>query len=90
VLAGERAFAADAVIVGIGLIPGTAVGDCARHYHPALGRRIRLESVPSASEMAKVAASAIVGNPKAISALPWFWSDQFDVKLQMAGMTDGP
>ncbi|MES2258400.1 MAG: FAD-dependent oxidoreductase [Pseudomonadota bacterium] len=117
VLAGGRAFTADCVIVGIGLIPGTAlaenaglevsdgivvdefartgderiyaVGDCARHFHPALGRSVRLESVPSASEMAKAAASAIVGKPKPISAVPWFWSDQFGIKLQMAGMPEG-
>ena len=64
-----------------------AVGDCA---HPALGRRIRLESVPSASEMAKVAASVVHGEtPKAVATEPWFWSDQFNAKLQMVGMTEG-
>ncbi|VVD68336.1 Putidaredoxin reductase [Pandoraea terrae] len=117
VVAGDRRIEADVVVVGIGLIPNTAlaeaaglpvdngivvdefartndpailaVGDCAHHAHPVLGRRIRLESVPSASEMAKVAASVVVGAPKPIAAAPWFWSDQFDAKLQMAGMTDG-
>ncbi|WP_249277475.1 NAD(P)/FAD-dependent oxidoreductase [Pandoraea sp. PE-S2R-1] len=67
-----------------------AVGDCAHHEHPALGRRIRLESVPSASEMAKVAASVVHGDaPKAVATAPWFWSDQFNAKLQMVGMTEG-
>ena len=67
-----------------------AVGDCAHHAHPALGRRIRLESVPSASEMAKVAASVVHGEtPKAVATEPWFWSDQFNAKLQMVGMTEG-
>ncbi|WP_372435863.1 FAD-dependent oxidoreductase, partial [Pandoraea sputorum] len=53
-----------------------AVGDCAHHEHPAPGRRMRLESVPGASEMAKVSASVVHGDaPKAVATAPWFWSD---------------
>lgn len=66
-----------------------AAGDCASHDMARYGRRIRLESVPSASEQAKVTASTICGGSKEITALPWFWSDQYDVKLQIAGLNTG-
>lgn len=66
-----------------------AAGDCASHDMARYGRRIRLESVPSASEQAKVAAATMVGKPKEITALPWFWSDQYDLKLQIAGLNTG-
>ncbi len=62
-----------------------AVGDCANHVNPWLGGRVRLESVPSASELARAAAGVIAGSLKPVSAVPWFWSEQFDVKLQMVG-----
>lgn len=48
-----------------------------------------MESVPSAGEQAKVAAATICGKSKEISALPWFWSDQYDLKLQIAGLNAG-
>lgn len=63
-----------------------AAGDCAIHHMTRYDRRIRLESVPSAGEQAKVAASTLTGGSKEISALPWFWSDQYDLKLQIAGL----
>jgi len=66
-----------------------AAGDCASHPCPHAGRRLRLESVPNAGEHAKVAAATLCGKPAAISALPWFWSDQYDLKLQIAGLNTG-
>lgn len=66
-----------------------AAGDCASHHMARYGRRIRLESVPSAGEQAKVAAATICGKSRKIAALPWFWSDQYDVKLQIAGLNTG-
>lgn len=63
-----------------------AVGDCSNHPNFIYQRRIRLESVPNAVAQAKTAASAICGNDVAYDQLPWFWSDQYDVKLQTAGL----
>ncbi len=66
-----------------------AAGDCTSHDIPRYGRRIRLESVPSAGEQSKVAAATMCGKFKEIAALPWFWSDQYDLKLQIAGLNAG-
>lgn len=66
-----------------------AAGDCASHPCPHYGRRLRLESVPNAAEHARVAAATLCGKEKAITALPWFWSDQYDLKLQIAGLNTG-
>lgn len=66
-----------------------AAGDCANYFDPRYGCRLRLESVPNAGEQAKVVAAAICGKEKEISALPWFWSDQYDLKLQIAGLNTG-
>ncbi len=66
-----------------------AAGDCASQRDPRTGRHRRLESVPSAIEQAKSAAAAICGEPVAHAGLPWFWSDQYDLKLQMAGLNRG-
>ena len=63
-----------------------AVGDVTFRPLPLYDRVARLESVPSALEMAKQAASAIAGRPQPPGEVPWFWSDQFDLKLQMAGL----
>ena len=68
-----------------------AVGDMTRRPIPALGpvhagRRHRLESVPNALEQAKQAAAAIVGRPGPAAEVPWFWSDQYEYKLQIAGL----
>ena len=62
-----------------------AVGDCANHPNPLLGRRLRLESVPNAMEQSRVAAANLTGQSKPYATMPWFWSDQYDLKLQMAG-----
>lgn len=66
-----------------------AIGDVSHHYSPLYERHVRLESVPNATEQAKVVAAHIVGKPKPYNALPWFWSDQFDLKLQIAGLSGG-
>ncbi len=113
-----QSIPADLVIVGIGLIPDTAlaetaglvvdngivvnehaqssdphiyaIGDCAAHaHHGYLHSKIRLESVPNASEQARTAAAAICGKPLPAVTAPWFWSDQYKLKLQMVGLSDG-
>lgn len=64
-----------------------AIGDCANlpsAYAP--GGRVRLESVQNAIDQAKHAAAAICGKPKPYNEVPWFWSDQYDLKLQIAGL----
>jgi 3-phenylpropionate/trans-cinnamate dioxygenase ferredoxin reductase subunit len=66
-----------------------AAGDCANYHDPFYGRRVRLESVSSAVEQAKVAAATMCGRSDEIKALPWFWSDQYDLKLQIAGLNTG-
>ncbi|MCE9521418.1 MAG: FAD-dependent oxidoreductase [Alphaproteobacteria bacterium] len=64
-----------------------AVGDCTNHPCAyAGGGRTRLESVQNAIDQAKHAAAAIVGKPKPYNEVPWFWSDQYDLKLQIAGL----
>ncbi|MEM9552266.1 MAG: FAD/NAD(P)-binding oxidoreductase [Pseudomonadota bacterium] len=105
----------DFVIVGVGIVPNTALaeaagieidngikvnglgqtsipgiwaaGDCASFpYH---GDRIRLESVPNAIDQAECVADNILGAGQNYEAKPWFWSDQYDVKLQIAGLNSG-
>ena len=67
-----------------------AAGDCTNHPNPILGRRLRLESVPNAMEQSRVAATNLAGQEKVYANVPWFWSDQYDLKLQMVGFsTDG-
>lgn len=109
--------AADAVIVGIGVMPNTqlatdagltvsngivvdsrcktsnadvfAVGDCTHHPNSLLGRTLRLESVHNALEQAKTAAANLCGIETEYAQVPWFWSDQYDLKLQIVGLSDG-
>ena len=64
-----------------------AVGDCTNHPNPVLGRRLRLESVPNAMEQSRVAAANLAGGDKVYATVPWFWSDQYDLKLQMVGFS---
>jgi len=66
-----------------------AVGDCTNHPNKLLGRQLRLESVHNALEQAKTAASNICGDALEYAQVPWFWSDQYDLKLQIAGISDG-
>lgn len=83
---------------------GVVVDEAARTSHHAIwaigdmtfrpipvhgGRRHRLESVPNALEQAKQAAAAITGRPAPTPEVPWFWSDQYEIKLQIAGLPDG-
>ena len=66
-----------------------AAGDVTWHHNPIYDRHLRLESVPNATEQAKTVAAHICDKPKAYNSLPWFWSDQFDLKLQIAGLSTG-
>jgi 3-phenylpropionate/trans-cinnamate dioxygenase ferredoxin reductase subunit len=66
-----------------------AAGDCTNQPLGRFGRRVRLESVPNAIHQAKVAASGMLGAPTTYSEVPWFWSDQYDLKLQIAGLSTG-
>jgi 3-phenylpropionate/trans-cinnamate dioxygenase ferredoxin reductase subunit len=65
-----------------------AIGDCARFPSGRFGRRLRLECVQNAIDQAKAAAATILGQPAAYDPVPWFWSDQYDIKMQMAGLMD--
>jgi 3-phenylpropionate/trans-cinnamate dioxygenase ferredoxin reductase subunit len=106
---------AELAIVGIGLVPDTAlaaaaglacddgiavdehcrtsdpdiyaIGDCCNHPSPRYGRRIRLESVDNAFEQARTAAANICGKPTVHDKVPWFWSDQYELKLQIVGLS---
>ncbi|HAU21329.1 MAG TPA: pyridine nucleotide-disulfide oxidoreductase [Erythrobacter sp.] len=65
-----------------------AIGDCAVHANPFADQAvIRLESVQNANDMANTAARAIMGDKKPYHALPWFWSNQYDLRLQTAGLS---
>ena len=66
-----------------------AAGDCTHQFNPHYQKRVRLESVPNANEQAKIAAATLCGKTKKYNALPWFWSDQYDVKLQIVGLNQG-
>ena len=64
-----------------------AAGDCTSFPHG--GERIRLESVPNAIDQAQAVAKALTGGTEGYTARPWFWSDQYDVTLQIAGLNTG-
>lgn len=81
ILVDEFARTSDANIV--------AAGDCTRHYNPIYSAQLRLESVQNANDQAKVAARTLCGKLEPYCALPWFWSDQYDLKLQIAGYSQG-
>ena len=73
-----------------------AAGDCTNHPNALLPdsslnnrNRLRLESVPNAMEQAKTVAASICGQSLPYASYPWFWSDQFDLKLQIAGLSQG-
>jgi 3-phenylpropionate/trans-cinnamate dioxygenase ferredoxin reductase subunit len=93
-LAREAGIAcADGVPVGAGLrtsAPGIyAIGDCATYHHWQVGRPIRLESVQNAADQARHVAGSILGRDNDYREVPWFWSDQGPVKLQMTGLGFG-
>jgi 3-phenylpropionate/trans-cinnamate dioxygenase ferredoxin reductase subunit len=66
-----------------------AAGDCANHPSPRYGRRLRLESVDNAFEQGSSAALNLSGTPTVHDKLPWFWSDQYDLKLIIVGISTG-
>ena len=68
----------------------SAVGDCAAHPNSfAGGSSVRLESVQNATDQARCVAARLTGNPHHYASVPWFWSDQGNMKLQIAGLTNG-
>ena len=67
----------------------SAIGDCALFASPRFGGSLRLESVQNASDQARCVAARLTGNARVYDGLPWFWSDQGDDKLQIAGLTTG-
>ena len=66
-----------------------AAGECTSHPSRFAGGMVRLESVQNAVDQAKTVAAAILGRPVAYDEVPWFWSDQYEVKLQMVGLSAG-
>ena len=113
-----RVFAADMVIVGIGIVPSVepllaagatggngvdvdqycrttlpdifAIGDCARHVNGfAEGIAIRLEFVQNATDQGIVVAKVLTGQPEPYDSVPWFWSNQYDLRLQTVGLSGG-
>ncbi|MGH6798267.1 MAG: NAD(P)/FAD-dependent oxidoreductase, partial [Roseiarcus sp.] len=67
----------------------SAIGDCTDFPHVALGFRTRLESVQNAVDQGRSVAARLVGKPKPYNELAWFWSDQGDLKLMIAGLAHG-
>ena len=67
----------------------SAIGDCAQFPQHSVGLMLRLESVQNATDQARAVARRLVGKPEPYAALPWFWSDQGDLKLQIAGLSHG-
>lgn len=67
----------------------SAIGDCALFESPRFGAPLRLESVQNATDQARCVAARLTGKPETYDGLPWFWSDQGNDKLQMAGLTAG-
>lgn len=67
-----------------------AIGDCALHYNRfASGAAVRIESVQNANDQANIAAKSINGKASAYESVPWFWSNQYDIKLQTVGLSTG-
>jgi 3-phenylpropionate/trans-cinnamate dioxygenase ferredoxin reductase subunit len=66
-----------------------AAGDCTAHPSALYGVRVRLESVPNALEQARTAAATLVGKERPYRQAPWFWSDQFDLRIKSVGLLSG-
>lgn len=66
-----------------------AAGDCTRFPSRRYGGKLRLECVQNAIDQAKAVAAAFLGKPQVYDPVPWFWSDQYELKLQMAGLSEG-
>ncbi|MTI42871.1 3-phenylpropionate/trans-cinnamate dioxygenase ferredoxin reductase subunit [Roseibium hamelinense] len=93
-LAAEAGLETDSGIIvdGAGLTSDEAIyaaGDCTRFYSNRYRRSVRMESVQNAIDQSKAVAQAILGEDVDYDPLPWFWSDQYHVKLQIAGLSDG-
>ncbi len=84
---------ADGVVVDADLVSSdpaiSAIGDCCRFPHAGFGAQLRLESVQNATDQAKCVARRLTGRPEPYDSLAWFWSDQGDLKLQIAGLSHG-
>ncbi len=65
-----------------------AIGDVTNHPNDIVGKRLRLESVQNAMSQGRTVAQAIIGEAKPYQEVPWFWSDQYDLKLQIAGINN--
>ena len=99
VLPNVELAAAAGLPVGLGIIVNeqlltadpdiSAIGDCALFESPRFGGSLRLESVQNATDQARCVAARLTGDAKTYDGLPWFWSDQGDDKLQIAGLTTG-
>lgn len=81
ILVDDRARTSDPAII--------AAGDCTNHPNGRLGRRLRLESVPNATEQARSAAASLCGRDLPYASIPWFWSEQYELKLQTVGLLQG-
>lgn len=66
-----------------------AIGDCTRHRNLFFEGRQRLESVANAVDQARTAAATLMGEDKPYDSVPWFWSNQYDIRLQMVGLSQG-
>ena len=93
-LAGEAGLSVAAgIIVNEQLLTSdpdiSAIGDCALFASPRFGASLRLESVQNATDQARCVAARLTGDARTYDGLPWFWSDQGDDKLQIAGLTTG-
>ncbi len=66
-----------------------AAGDCTYHHNPLYDRWVRLESVQNATDQSRVIAGAACGKETSYNAVPWFWSEQYDLMLQIAGLSQG-
>ncbi len=84
---------ADGIVVDALLVSSdpaiSAIGDCCRFPHAGLRAQLRLESVQNATDQARCVAARLTGDAKTYDGLPWFWSDQGDLKLQIAGLSHG-
>jgi 3-phenylpropionate/trans-cinnamate dioxygenase ferredoxin reductase component len=94
-LAGDAGLAVDnGIVVDEMLATGdaaiSAIGDCANFPTRFATGRVRLESVQNAVDQARCVAARLAGRPELYDKVPWFWSDQGDLKLQIAGITTGP
>ena len=66
-----------------------AAGDCTFHHNPVYDRWVRLESVQNATDQSRVIAGAACGKEMSYNTVPWFWSEQYDLMLQIAGLSQG-